>query len=401
MASDGSESSNDWQGWVPHDLLPHVINPARGWIGSGNHRPVASFYPIPLGPGKGHMGHTLRSWRLYERLLARDRFEPADVLDIHFDKVNSAKRDTVRIGLHLRDGLKRPLSDDATAALQQLEGWYQRGAKSDLTEDGGALAGEINSEFRPRGSPLAEKYGGGDPGCRMFLETVRARIAKNPQAEVSADEQRWIDNTLAAAWQSAKKHYGAEPAKWKEQAQARVKQIRRGYLDSLDGFGSLDPAHDLTTPALTCVDGSTINSQSSQSYTHYVPLHDVDTAQSLLPLGPSERPGNPWLEATRVWGRGCTPPLSRKAVTKSPAARRWSQVGCRTRSQARLGSETTVRLITLSPFSLGVESFSRFSLVGFVRPRRCGEGSLYPCLISRPSSAWPEPGTAFVGCQFQ
>src|SRR5205814_523642 len=147
VAVDGSELRNDWQGFVPHDLLPHVINPARGWIGSGNHRPVASFYPIPLGPGKGHLGHTLRSWRLYQRLSARDRFDPADVLDIHYDTVNPARRDTVRLGLHLRDVLKRPLSEEVSLALQVLDGWYQHGAKSDLTEDGAALAGEMNIEF--------------------------------------------------------------------------------------------------------------------------------------------------------------------------------------------------------------------------------------------------------------
>lgn len=319
VAVDGSDSRNDWRGFVPHDLLPHVINPARGWIGSGNHRPVASFYTIPLGPGKGHMGHTLRSWRVYERLQARDRFEPADVLDIHYDTVNPARRDTVGIGLHLLNVLKRPLSADTTAALKQLESWHQRGAKSDLLEDGAALACEINTEFRPRGTPLAGKFGGGDPGHRMFLGYVHARLAKDRNADISADEQSWIDNTLADAWRSAKKRYGADPAQWKKEALAQVQKVPRGYLDSLDGFGSLDPAHDQPTPGITCVDGSTVKSQSGQSYTQYVPLHDVDSAKSLLPFGPSERPGNPWLAITRdLWATGelHPAPLSRKAVEK-------------------------------------------------------------------------------------
>src|SRR5262249_50605922 len=136
VAVDGSETRNDWQGFIPHDLLPHVINPARGWIASGNHRPVASFYPLPVGTGKGSTGHTIRSWRLYERLAAREAFGPTDVLDIHYDTVNPARRDFVRVGLHLRDALKRELSADARETLQHLEAWYRRGAKSDFAEDG-------------------------------------------------------------------------------------------------------------------------------------------------------------------------------------------------------------------------------------------------------------------------
>ena len=65
-AKDGTSSKWDWQGYVPHDLKPHVINPSRGWIASGNHRPIQSFYKIPLGTMTGSGGHTVRSWRLYE-----------------------------------------------------------------------------------------------------------------------------------------------------------------------------------------------------------------------------------------------------------------------------------------------------------------------------------------------
>jgi penicillin amidase len=318
-ALDGTDSRHDWQGYVPHDLLPHVINPARGWIASGNHRPVGSFYPIPLGLSTGSMGHTVRSWRLYERLSARDRFEPADVLDIHADAVNPARRDMVRIGLHLRDGLKRELSADARAALKHLEGWYQRGAQSDLTEAGAEVAGEVSTLFRLRNTPLAAKYGGGEAGLTRFLGEVQARLAKDAKAEVSWEEQDLIDQALAGAWKSAQQRYGADPARWNEQARAAVRQQRLGYFDSLDGFGSLDQSGNLMAPALTCVDGGTIQSQGSQSYTQYVPLHNVDLALTVLPPGHAEKADSPWRTTTMdLWAkRQLHPaPLSRKAVEK-------------------------------------------------------------------------------------
>jgi acyl-homoserine lactone acylase PvdQ len=103
-----------------------------------------------------------------------------------------------------------------------------------------------------------------------------------------------------------------------------VKKQRIGYFDSLDAYGSLDPAHDLFAAALTCVDGGTIRSQAGQSYTQYVPLHDVDAALSLLPPGHSESAEDPRRTSTMpLWEKGHLhpAPLSRNAVEKITLSR--------------------------------------------------------------------------------
>jgi penicillin amidase len=313
----------DWQGFVPAELLPHVVNPARGWIASANHRAIGSFYPIPLGAGTGSSGHTVRSWRLYERLSTRERFSPADVLDIHFDSVNPARRDIVRAGLHLRDKLKLSLSPEAADALGQLEGWYARGARSDLEDDGAALAGEINTFFRLMTTPLAGRYGGGETGLTRFLRDLETRITRDSAAPLSNDEQAFIDQALAGAWQSARDRYGDDPTAWPAAARSAVAERRIGAFDSLDGFGSLDSRSDLAVPALTCVDGGTIKSQAGQSYTQFVPLDDVDAAQSLMPPGHSELPDSPLhASALELWRQGKlhAAPLSRKAVDRVTAS---------------------------------------------------------------------------------
>jgi len=316
-AVDGTRSDFDWQGFLPHDLLPHVINPARGWIASANHRAIGSFYPASLGLSTGSGGHTVRSWRLYERLGARERFQPADVLDIHFDTVNPARRDIVRAGMHFRDVQKGELSPDASQALKHLEIWLARGAKSDLSEPGGELAGEINTFFRLMSTPLAGRFGGGESGLTRFLRDLETRLAANPKTGLDREEQDFIDQALAGAWTSARQRYGNDPARWNEQARSQVLQRRLGWFDSLDGFGSLADAGDLPTPALTCVDGGTLKSQAAQSYTQYVPLHGVDSAMSLLPPGHSEWLDNPArTNTTELWAKGQLhpAPLSRQGV---------------------------------------------------------------------------------------
>ena len=327
-AVDGTRADMDWRGFIPHDLLPQVINPKRGWIASGNHRPVGSFYPLPLGAGTGSMGHTLRSWRLYELLTPRERFSPQDVLAVHSDSVNAARRDIVRFASHLRQTLKRELSPDAARALDHLTPWLDRGAKSDLTEPGAALAGEINTFFRFINTPLAATYGGGESGITRFLRDLAARIAADPRTPLNQDEHDFLDRTLAGAWQSANQRFGDDPARWNDRARALFTRQRLGYFDSLDGFGSLDPQHDLSMPPLDTIDGGTIRSQSGQSYTQYVPLHDVDSAMTLLPPGQSERPDAASRTSTvPLWqgallhpaplSRGATSRLARSAVTLS------------------------------------------------------------------------------------
>ena len=322
-AMDGTDSRYDWQGMVPHHLLPHVINPQRGWIASANHRPIGSFYRIPLGLSTGSMGDTVRSWRLRERLEGADRFRPEEVVDIHYDTVNPAHREIVRVGYHLRDVLKRDLSAEARRALDYLAPWYAAGASSDLSVPGAEVAMGISTFFRFTATRLAGRYGGGESGLCRFLKAVGGRIAEDPKADIAPLEQEFIVNALATAWKSAQGRFGRDTAQWPAQARAQVRRRRLGYFDSLDGFGSLDTSGDLDFPGLTCVDGATIKSQAGQSYTQYVPLQEVDGALSLLPIGHSERADSRLRTSTyALWeaGRLHPAPLSRKAVEEISAS---------------------------------------------------------------------------------
>jgi penicillin amidase len=312
-ASPGTGDADDWRGFVPSDLLPRLRDPAAGLILSANHRPVASFYRIPLGISTGSLGDTMRSWRLRERLAEKAAFTPTDVLDVHFDTVNPARREIVRLGLHLRATRRAHLSPPALAALDVLEKWFHAGASSDLRAEGAALATRLSTFFRFTATPLALQYGGGESGLARFLKDAAARIKADPAAAFGDEETRYIDTLLAEAWAA------------QQQTGRGTPRATLGWFDSLDGFGSLQPAHDLPQPGgITCLDGQTIHSQAGQSYTQFVPLHDVDSAQSICPIGHSDRPDSPHrLSTMEGWGtaRLHPAPLSRAAVEKITAAR--------------------------------------------------------------------------------
>jgi penicillin amidase len=308
----GTGSKDDWQGFVPQELLPHVTDPRAGLLLSANHRPVGSFYHLPLGISTGSMGDTIRSWRLREKLNEKEKFTPRDVLDVHYDTVNPARREIVRLGLHLRRTGQGPLSDDSVAALDVLEKWFKAGASSDLNAAGADLATGISTFFRFIATPLAMRYGGGESGLARFLKDASARIARDPKAAFDDEECRFVDKVLGEAWR-AQHDEGAD------RSRGVVPQTTLGWFDSLDGFGSLESSRDIPSPGITCLDGQTIKSQAGQSYTQWVPLNDVDSAMTMCPIGHDDRPESPWRASTmELWGGGKlhAAPLSREAVEK-------------------------------------------------------------------------------------
>jgi len=313
----GTGDKDDWQGFVPQELLPQVVDPEAGFLLSANHRPVGSCYRIPLGISTGSMGDTIRSWRLRERLEGEEKFTARDALDIHYDTVNPARREMVRLGLHLRETKQGELSADSLAALDVLQKWYKAGASSDLKAAGAELATRTSTFFRFIATPLALKYGGGESGLARFLTDASRRIALDPRATFNEDECRFIDKVLSDAWRDHEGEVG-------DRARGMSQRKPLEWFDSLDGFGSLDPSKDLAPPGITCLDGQTIKSQAAQSYTQWVPLDDVDSAMTICPIGHSDRLDSLWRTSTMgLWGEGKfnAAPLSRKAVEKITAER--------------------------------------------------------------------------------
>lgn len=317
-AHEGWKSENDWQGILPYELLPQVINPKNGWLVSANHRPIASFYPIPMGIATGSLGDSDRSWRLKERVLARETFKPEDVLSIHYDTISPIKRDLVRLGYHLRDILQYPLEEETLMALDYLENWRSAGYKSEMSIKGTEIMNLMPMAFRQQ-FEAAVIYGGGISGLCNMLQTINERLKKNPNAMLTEPEAEYVDLILRAAWRYGKSNYGDDPTTWHDRAQAKLLETKLPYFSTLDGFGSLDEEKDLTYPALKCIEGGTILSQRAQSYTQYVPLANADDAMAILPVGQSEHPDSPYrLSGYDLWNRGelRPAPLSREKVEK-------------------------------------------------------------------------------------
>jgi len=316
-AQDGSTSATDWIDIIPHDLLPHVFNPAAGALFSGNHLPVGSWYPLMLGVGTGGSGDSQRSWRLRELLDGSEVFSPSDVLSMHFDDVNSAIRSILRAGYHARD-VGQELSSAAIQCLDILADWYAAGAHCNSNEPYFAAAYHLARGFRVHhAGELHERYGGGDGGLCAFLKNLNARLDTDPLLLLDVAELAYIETSLASGWNTAVAKYGSDPERWQQNFVASTAVLSIPYGVNLEGFGTLDRDLNLVSGPLSDPEGSTIWAQKGNSYSQWVDLSAVDSSMALLPLGISEHPGSDYyLAELGLWEAGAlrAAPLARVAV---------------------------------------------------------------------------------------
>ncbi len=73
-AHEGWTSETDWQGIVPYELLPQVINPKQGWPVSANHRAIGQSEP-PQDPRRLTTYELWAQGRLHPGPLSREKVE--------------------------------------------------------------------------------------------------------------------------------------------------------------------------------------------------------------------------------------------------------------------------------------------------------------------------------------
>lgn len=305
IAQDGSSTSYDWVDVIPNEYKPWILNPADGMILSANHRPVAEWYPLPLGVGQGGGGETLRSRRLRELLEALPgTVEPRDVVDdVQWDCVNSAKRDLVALAAHVEALQPGRLSAETLNVIDALDAWLAAGGTMETDTPGIGLANAIGVKFRIQqtGPVLNAQYGGGQTGLSLFLDDMMAQINADPMFMPSDEAIAYVNTELTNAWDSAISDaaYAAGPA--------------TPTMQYMVGFDLQAPVSsiDVTAPTLACADGNTIWSQRGETYTQYVDLSAIDESQTILAPGNHEGPeGELWTSQLDPWAEGTLKPTA-------------------------------------------------------------------------------------------
>lgn len=118
----GTDTTFDWQGFIPQDENPHIKNPERGFVSSANQNPTDTTYPYHV------IGayDVFRGKRINEQLSAMSQITTDDMKALQTDNMNLFARAAMPLLLHhLQTGL---LDKTQTQVLDIISHW-------DLTAD--------------------------------------------------------------------------------------------------------------------------------------------------------------------------------------------------------------------------------------------------------------------------
>lgn len=136
-----ADGRKGWDGYIPPDELPSIVNPPNGFLVNANQRMLGGDYPIVIGHD---FSGGYRARRISRRLEAQDRVGEGDMLALQLDTEADFYRYYQRAALKALEG-DEPLGPiPATEVRGAIAGWDGRAETGSL---GVALLGEFRAEL--------------------------------------------------------------------------------------------------------------------------------------------------------------------------------------------------------------------------------------------------------------
>lgn len=295
--SDGRDPAYDWEAFIPFAHLPHVRNPAQGFLVNANQRPAdRSTYPYALG---GTYASFARANRIHEVLRAGEELTVADMRDLQMDVYSPTTAYMLRPALAYlnRDGF----SASAHALADRLEAWdftYTVDSEAALFANRwrDALRRQL---WQPAFAPLE--------AAEVLTEgpslSVTAHYLHEGQHEAfPVDVAAAVNTSFRESAAAFVERYGTDPAGWRYGAN-RAAGIP--HLAGLTGFGRADLE----------VSGETYTVNVRRNAFGVSRRMIVEVGDSLrafvhYPGGASGNPGSPhYDQATADWAAGVLHPV--------------------------------------------------------------------------------------------
>jgi penicillin amidase len=116
----GWDPEHQWAGLIPFEAMPHVVDPARGWMATANNRVAAVDFPYPLA-GRWSSGYRAR--RIRQMIEARTAFSRDDFRDMQQDALSLRAVECVP---ELVRALHSSTDPGIRAAAALLDSWDRR-----------------------------------------------------------------------------------------------------------------------------------------------------------------------------------------------------------------------------------------------------------------------------------
>ncbi|MDQ2863686.1 MAG: penicillin acylase family protein [Bacteroidota bacterium] len=126
----GTDSSYFWQGMIPQDENPHVVNPERGYVSSANQLPADTAYPYYLG---GNFP-PYRALEINRKLSGMNNITPEDMMKLQTDNYNIFGE--MALPVLINNVKTKELSDSEREYFETLKRWNFR---NDIDSKGATL----------------------------------------------------------------------------------------------------------------------------------------------------------------------------------------------------------------------------------------------------------------------
>ena len=285
----------DWNGFVPFDQMPHVLNPPEGFVATANNKIVDDSYPYFI---SNHWESPWRSIRIGEVLQEQNKFTVEEIQHLQLDLVSTHAREVVPYILHAYDSVA-VTDNDVKTTLEYFRNWNFEMRKEDVsTTLFQTIINKLifNTFHDKMGDQLYELY---DTLASTPLSAL-SRLLKNSNSEWFDDlntplrETRddIIRKSVSDALAALKSKLGGNLKEWQW---GRLHTVTFGHVFGsnklLSGFFSIGPfpiggSHSTINVGQYFIAHS-FNSAVGPSMRQVFNLADINDTRSVLPPGQS------------------------------------------------------------------------------------------------------------------
>jgi penicillin G amidase len=297
----GDTSLYDWKGMLPFEMLPHEVNPEKGFLVSANNRTTGPDYPY-------HISHwysiPARFNRISELLSEKEVYSPEDMKKIQGDQVSTWAREFIPI---INSQMEvAGLEGNSKAMYELFKGW-------DGSMDADLAAPAIFEAFYLK---LVETVFRDELGEELFPEfMVESHLARYAFYSMLRDQDlSWTDNVnteekesledlILPAWELAARGLmnlmGDDIESWKwgdihqisfVHAMGSVNILKKVFSLEKGPFRVGGSFH--TVSPYTYSSSEPFNSNHGSSQRHIFPLDNWDNSHMIIPTGVSGIPAS-------------------------------------------------------------------------------------------------------------
>jgi penicillin amidase len=241
IALDGASGRFEWDGYIPFEQLPWLLNPPSGIVETSNQNPFPNDYPVRI---DGSFADRFRSQQARALLTAKPKLNIDDMLSIQKDVYSAYDHFLAQqlIAVCAQRGSSDPLVREAVNVLKGWDGQMDKDQAAPMITQlfsTAAGAGLVNAflqarvltsvQAKPEKSP--EKTGGrplkpaGEPQTRVEVrmpdilprpQVIEAFLKVRPTGWVGRDDwDAWVLNTFSEALRYGRDQQGSPVSTWK------------------------------------------------------------------------------------------------------------------------------------------------------------------------------------------